>query len=164
MRYLSMIIFLAAFAMPATSFAGVDEGDTPSFEVETLDGETLSAAELRGKVVLVDFWAMWCAPCKKSFPFYSKLVDEHGGKFVVVPVSIDPDAEDMRSFVAEHDYSLRFAWDEGHALAKQFGPSTFPTAYLIDATGKVRHIHEGFNDEIAAQTRAHVTTLVGQIE
>jgi thiol-disulfide isomerase/thioredoxin len=156
------VSLIIALALPAVAFADVGVGDKPAYTATTIDGETVTAEELRGKVVLVDFWATWCKPCKDSFPFYSKLVDEHDGELVVLAVSVDGKAELVRSFLADKDFALTVVWHKDHLLARTFGPSMFPTSYLIDKEGVVRHIDTGFDKEVRAKTSAQIEALVAQ--
>lgn len=156
------LLLFAALLIPATSLADVDAGDTPSYTATTLDGESLTAAELRGKVVLIDFWATWCAPCKESFPFYSELAKEHGDDLVVLAVSVDAEREAIEQFLKGKDYAFSVVWSKKHSLAKKFGPSTFPTSYLIDRTGKVRHVHVGFDAKAKKKTAEQLEALIGE--
>ena len=145
---------------PAVLWAGVDTGDAPAFSVTTLDGDDLSSESLRGKVVLVDFWATWCDPCTKSFPFYSNLAAEYSGELVVIAVSLDSDKEKVREFLKGRDVGFEVVWQKKHAAARVFGPQTFPTSYLIDRKGVVRHVHPGFDEETQKETEAQIEALV----
>ncbi len=159
---LSIISVLCVFGFSALAFAGVDEGDKPTFVATTLDGEKVTSKELRGKVVLVDFWATWCKPCKESFPFYSELVEKYDGKLVVLAVSVDGRSKDVREFLQGKSFAFTVVWNKKHPIAKTFGPSTFPTSYLIDKEGVVRDVHVGFDKQTREQTEAQLEVLIGQ--
>src|SRR5690242_10411134 len=82
---LSKTIVAAALLMAGVAFAGVGKGQrAPEFSLPSLQGSTVSLASLRGKVVLIDFWAQWCEPCKKELPQLDKLSKEYAGKGVVI--------------------------------------------------------------------------------
>ena len=87
--------------------------DVPEFSVRMLDGTTLTSAELEGKVVLVNFWATWCPPCRKEFTRLQKdIVDRFEGKdFVLLPVSIDDGEEAVREFMRKNGYEFPVAFD-----------------------------------------------------
>lgn len=109
-------------------------------------GEKLGPAQFRGKLLIVDFWATWCAPCRESFPVYQKLVDAHAGKLVVLGVSVDDEASGIETFRSETGVKFPLVWDEGQAAAGAYKPATMPTSYIIDRAGVVKFIHEGFHD------------------
>jgi thiol-disulfide isomerase/thioredoxin len=119
----------------------------PDFSVKDLQGHSLSSADLRGKVVLVDFWATWCQPCKKEMPGYQRLADNYGARgFVVIGFKFDtmPDMEDPLQFakgIAVH-YPLAVATDD---MKQRFGGiEGLPTTMLYDRQGILRTKVIGF--------------------
>jgi thiol-disulfide isomerase/thioredoxin len=127
--------------------AGEIGSSLPDFSVKDLQGHPLSSAELRGKVVLADFWATWCQPCKKEMPGYQKLVDEYGFRgFVVIGFKFDnmPDMEDPVEFargMGVH-YPLAVATDD---VKQDFGGiEGLPTTMLYDRHGILRTKVVGF--------------------
>jgi thiol-disulfide isomerase/thioredoxin len=132
----------------AASVAAGDIGShLPVFELEDLHGQELSSADLRGKVVLIDFWATWCQPCKKEMPGYQKLLDQYGSRgFVVVGFKFDTmaDTEDPLKFARRIGvrYPLAVAPDE---LKQRFGGiEGLPTTMLYDREGILRKKVIGF--------------------
>jgi thiol-disulfide isomerase/thioredoxin len=119
----------------------------PEFTLKDLQGRELSSAALRGKVLLVDFWATWCQPCKQEMPGYQKLVDEYGPRgFSVIGFKFDtmPDTEDPVHFARKIGvrYPLAIAPD---ALKQQFGGiQGLPTTLLYDRKGILRKKVIGF--------------------
>jgi cytochrome c biogenesis protein CcmG, thiol:disulfide interchange protein DsbE len=156
------LVVLLGVALPSLALAKVDKGDEPSYVATTIDGEEVTSESLRGKVVIVDFWATWCAPCRDSFPFYSKLVEEHADDLVVLAVSVDPDKKKVVEFFEGQDHRLTVVWHQKHPLAKSFGPATFPTSYVIDREGVVRHVHVGYDEDTGKETRAQVEQLLSE--
>src|SRR5437016_7152806 len=119
----------------------------PDFSVKDLQGREVSSVDLRGKVVLVDFWATWCQPCKKEMPGYQKLLDSYGSRgFVVVGFKFDTmrDMEDPLQFASKIGvrYPLAVAADD---LKQQFGGiEGVPTTLLYDRQGILRKKVIGF--------------------
>ena len=125
--------------------------DVPGFTVTDLDGKTLSFADLRGKVVLVNFWATWCPPCRAEIPDLVALQDKYRDKLVVIGISEDEDATpaQVKAFGVERkvNYPIVMKTPE---LAKIFkGVSALPTTFVIDPEGKIRQRHVGM---LRAQT------------
>jgi cytochrome c biogenesis protein CcmG, thiol:disulfide interchange protein DsbE len=127
----------------------------PAFE---LPGASLAAVS--GKVVIVDLWATWCKPCRQSFPFYQRLVDQHAGEVVVLALSIDDEPDEIESFARRSGARFAVAWDEGKAVARRYRPPSLPTSYLIDRRGIVRFVHVGFRPGDDRRIEAAVAELV----
>lgn len=117
-----------------------DLGAAPAVTMRTLDGSELALADLKGKVVVVDFWATWCAPCVDEIPGYVALQKEHGEKLVIIGVSVDRrGAEHVRQFAAKHGMNYPIVMGD-EQLAEAFGGfQAIPTTFLIDREGRIRH-------------------------
>lgn len=114
-----------------------------------------------GKVVVLDFWASWCKPCRESMPWLSRLQREHGAKGLqVVAVSVDADEADMRSRLGELDEGIVVVFDPEGVLAQQYKLEGMPTSYLIDRGGKARGSHLGFRAKEAAAREAEIVALL----
>ena len=132
-------------------------GPAPAFELASVAGGARESLQAHaGKVVIVDFWATWCEPCKQSFPAYQKLVGELGPGAVVVAVSQDDDPKGIPAFMAETGAKFPVVWDDGKAVAKAYDPPTMPTAFVIDKSGIVRFVHAGYRpgDEAVLEEEA----------
>jgi len=102
---------------------------------------------LKGKVVIVDFWASWCLPCAKSFPVLDELQKKYGDRLVVLAVNIDEKAANMQKFLASHTVSFTVVRDAQQKLVAVAEPATMPTSFLLDGEGRVRFLHNGFHGE-----------------
>ena len=133
----------------------------PAFELrEVAGGGAQSLASHSGKVVIVDFWATWCEPCKQSFPAYQKLVTQMGGELVLVGISQDDDAKGIPAFLSETGAKFPVVWDDGKAVAKSYDPPTMPTAFVIDKSGIVRFVHVGYRAGDEATLEDEVRSLM----
>ena len=102
-------------------------------------------APVEGRVIWVDFWASWCVPCRRSFPWLNAMQRKHGpAGLQIIAVNLDKDRALADRFIAEvpAEFALRF--DPAGALAKEFGVQAMPSSFLIDADGKVLASHAGF--------------------
>jgi peroxiredoxin len=159
-RLLVAGLFALGLALPA---GALDAGDVaPAFKAPRLDGGgELSLEELRGKVVFLDFWASWCAPCQKSMPQLEELRKEFpADRFALVGVNLDRDAAAAKKLVGKHGVGYPSASDPEGKLPTRFGLETMPTAYLIDADGVIRYVHRGFKDGDVETVRKKIRALL----
>jgi thiol-disulfide isomerase/thioredoxin len=131
--------------------AGLKVGDSlPDLGAYGLEGKL--PGNLKGQVVMLDFWASWCAPCKQSFPVMDKLYKDNSGRgLAIVAVSVDERSSDMEKFLKKNPVSFFAVRDAGHKLVKEADVSTMPTSFLIDRSGKVRFVHSGFQGKTTAK-------------
>jgi thiol-disulfide isomerase/thioredoxin len=136
-------------AFPPLSAAGLGGGPLP---------------ETSGKVVLVDFWASWCAPCKASFPVYSRIQADYAERgLVIVAVSVDDTAAAFAGFVAKMKPGFATVHDADHRLVGVVQVPTMPTSYLVDRAGKVRFMHPGFHgDQTDRELRKEIDALLAE--
>jgi cytochrome c biogenesis protein CcmG, thiol:disulfide interchange protein DsbE len=119
----------------------------PDLAIQTLNGKgKISLESLQGKTVIVDFWATWCGPCKQSFPKLDELSKRLGDKVEVVGISVDDDKKGVVEFAKENGATFAIGWDDGHAIAEKWKVGTMPTTFIVDGSGKVRFIHDGYHE------------------
>jgi peroxiredoxin len=137
---LRILLLIVSLAFAGVAQAQVRVGETvPAFDTRLLDGKTLSAQALKGKAVLVVFWATWCPSCQKELPELQKLYDRHRTRgFEILAVSVDADSFTVEEFWKDHDYGFPVAMN-APAHGRVFGPvKGTPTLYLIDRGGVLR--------------------------
>ena len=122
---------------------GIDSGPrtTPDYRYVTLDGTEISDEALRGKVVLVNFWATWCAPCRAEMPLLEMMHKRHeAAGFLVVGLAVDRVSTDaVRAFVQDRGVTYPIAHVGAEAEQVFGGVRGYPTSFLLDRTGKIRH-------------------------
>lgn len=144
--------------------AALGIGDTnapaPDFVVQTLDGDTLRLADLRGQVVLVNFWATWCAPCRLEMPGFQDVWDDYRDRGVtIVGFNVDRGAfPGVADFVRQREITYPIAFPTDATVRAFGGASVLPTSVLIDRDGRIVHRVEGFYAEPAL--RAAVKRLL----
>lgn len=145
MRALAAAALLLATTAPA--FAGVGKGQkAPELSLPTLKGPTQSLSSLRGKVVLIDFWAQWCEPCKKELPELDKLAKQYASKNVVIlAVNIDKLRANAEKLVHQLGVSLPVLLDPSGDAASTYDPPKMPSSFVVDKKGIVRFVNEGFD-------------------
>lgn len=118
----------------------------PAFTVTTLDGQHISMDDLRGKVVLLDFWATWCEPCREALPHVREMAKKFQGQpLVILSVSLDSDEQKWKEFIVKHDMTWPQYRDGGFTspIAKMFNVNAIPHTFTIDADGVLQEEHIG---------------------
>jgi peroxiredoxin len=113
--------------------------EAPDFQLTDSKGKTWSLRGLRGRPVLLNFWATWCAPCVEEMPSIENLVKRVGDGLTVVTVSLDEDWETVRRFFP-HGTSLSVLLDASKEVPKKYGTEKYPETFLIDSEGRVQHL------------------------
>jgi thiol-disulfide isomerase/thioredoxin len=118
----------------------------PPFAVTTVDGQHVSMDDMQGKVVLLDFWATWCGPCREALPHIQKVAKKFQGQpLVILSVSLDSDEQKWREFIGKNQMTWPQYRDGGFtgSIAKMFGVAAIPHTFAIDADGVLQEEHIG---------------------
>lgn len=146
----------AAHATPAPQSAA------PDFTLRTLDGRNLRLNEQRGQVVLVNFWASWCGPCKQEMPHLNRLYDKYrSAGFVLLGVNIDDDPRTATSAATRLGVRFPVLLDGGDkAVSRLYDLGSMPATVLIDRDGRVRFLHRGYRDGMESDYERQIRELV----
>jgi peroxiredoxin len=115
----------------------------PDFELQTLSGQQVQLNSLRGKPVLVNFWATWCAPCIVEMPAIEKYYRKYPGQFYVLAVNADEPAGEVESFLKDKGLTFDILLDPGGKIQSLYRLRGYPTTYVIDSDGVVRKLQIG---------------------
>jgi thiol-disulfide isomerase/thioredoxin len=146
-----MLVAAAAaltFAMSAPPAAAVQAGQpAPAFDLPGTSGQ-VRLGDMRGKLVYVDFWASWCAPCKQAFPFLNEMQTKYGPRgFQVVGINVDAKRADAERFLTSTPANFTLAFDDKGVTPKAYAVQGMPSSYLVAPDGRVIAVHVGFKDE-----------------
>jgi thiol-disulfide isomerase/thioredoxin len=154
-------VLFSALLVASTGAALSAGDDPPPIDMPDQHGEKVDLEELQGKVVLVDFWASWCGPCKQEMPVLEALHKKYADRgLVIVGVNIDTSAKKMRSFLKGAPASFRIVHDPKITIAQRYEPPIMPSSYFIGRDGKLRYVHEGFRKKDAEGIEAKVKLLL----
>ena len=161
MRFL-LALLVACVACTAAQ-AATPGSAAPPFALPDATGATVSLARLRGRVVYVDFWASWCAPCRRSFPWMNALQARYGKDgLAIVGINVDKRREDAERFLRDTPASFTVVYDAQGATPAAYDVKGMPSSYLIDRKGNVAAIEEGFHDERRDEVEARIRARLAQ--
>jgi peroxiredoxin len=134
-----------ALGLPAARAAIAPASPAPDFTLKSLDGPNLRLKEQRGKVVLVNFWATWCAPCREEMPQLNKLFDKYRASgFTLLGVNVDEDGRNAAGIASQLGLKFPVLLDSDKAVSKAYALSAMPSTVLIDRDGRMRFMHAGY--------------------
>ncbi len=136
---------LSIFAASSLASSGLTGQSAPDFVLKNAAGENLRLSEYRGDVVMINFWATWCGPCRQEMP----LLDELYGRyqrvgFSLLGINIDDDFRRAMAMVNELGVSFPVLFDENKEVSKLYEVEAMPVTLLLDRQGTVRHVHHGY--------------------
>jgi peroxiredoxin len=119
----------------------------PDFTLRTLEGQNLRLGEQRGRVVLVNFWATWCGPCRQEMPHLNKLYEKYKSSgFVLLGVNVDDDPRQAAGVAGKLGVTFPVLADADKRVSRQYDLSAMPSTVLIDRDGRVRYLHRGYQN------------------
>lgn len=162
LHFLILVLLVAIFLLPAQLHALPRPGQpAPNFKVVTTSGQTVSHENYRGYVLVIDFFATWCTPCREAVPHLVELNRKYGKQGMqVLGLSADEDGERVvKSFAEEHrvNYPMALA---NETVQADFGIRAVPVMFVIDKKGKVAEVYRGFSDEIGRSMEQLIKRLL----
>lgn len=135
----------------------------PDFTLKAGNGENLRFAEYRGQVVLVNFWASWCGPCRQEMPLLDQLHKKYAPLgFTVLGVNVDQDPKQARAMLDKVPVSFPVVFDSQSAVSKSYQVVAMPTTVIVDRNGDARYVHHGYKPGDEAEYLKHVRALLAE--
>jgi len=160
MKRLSAALLLSAAAMFSTTVLAADTA--PDFKLPSAKG-MVELSKLKGKVVYVDFWASWCTPCRKSFPWMNTLYKKYKDQGLeVIAVNLDKSREPIDEFLSKTPVDFTIAYDPSGGAAANYKVSGMPSTYLIDRSGQLQVSHIGFRDKDKDEIEGKIKELLAK--
>lgn len=139
---------------------GVFAQKAPIFDLPG-DDKSISLAKLKGKVVFLDFWASWCDPCRKSFPWMNDMLSRYDRKdFTIIAVNLDSSRKDAAKFLDKVPADFDIAYDPDGVVATKYNLKAMPSSYLIDKKGQLVFAHKGYREGDAGEIEEKIRQLL----
>ena len=142
-RLISLVIVSGVVSTLAS--AASMTGRAPDFTLTTQDGTSVSLSELRGQVVMINFWATWCGPCRQEMPLLDALYQRYNRLgFTLLGVNVEEDPSGADEYLAETPVSFPILYDRANNVSKLYDVNAMPSTILVDREGNVRYLHKGY--------------------
>ncbi len=156
----AVILILAAMlaGLAAVVTSAEDVRLAPSFTVPNFSGDkAITLDQFQGKVIYVDFWASWCGPCLKSFPYMEELHRKYRSKgLVIIAINMDQNPQDAHDFLQDHPVTFLVGQNPAGDVAEQYEVMAMPTSYIVDRAGLIQDVHYGFR----SRDKENITALI----
>ncbi len=138
-------LIFSVFAASSLASSGLTGQPAPDFALKSASGENLRLSEFRGDVVMINFWATWCGPCRQEMPLLDELYSRYQRVgFSLLGVNIDDDSRRAMAMVNDLGVSFPVLFDEQKEVSKLYEVEAMPVTVLLDREGTVRHVHHGY--------------------
>ena len=145
MKNVFLGLFFSIFAATSLASSGLEGQTAPDFALKSATGENLRLSEYRGDVVMVNFWATWCGPCRQEMPLLDELYLRYQRVgFNLLGVNIDDDAGRAMEMLDELGVSFPVLFDTRKEVSKLYDVQAMPVTVLVDREGRIRHVHHGY--------------------
>jgi peroxiredoxin len=133
-----------AFVLPA--FAATSSGPAPAFQLSGRNGKAIDLSQFKGQVVMINFWATWCKPCRDEMPLLEDIYKKYKPLgFTLVGVNVEPDSKDAEAWLAKQKpVSFPIAFDTDSKVSKMYKVATMPSTVFVDRKGNIRIMHRGY--------------------
>jgi peroxiredoxin len=145
----ALMLYLSLFSNSQYVPEGLGKGkEAPDFRLKTIEGREVSLSDYRGKVVLINFWATWCPPCREEMPLFQRVYEKYKDRgFEILAISTDDYVEPVKKFVKEYKLSFPILYDDKNVVGL-YEVQGLPTSFLIDRDGKIVKVRLGKYKEI----------------
>ena len=158
---LSLILACSVSFTANTASAAAGAGPGPNFTLKSLSGKNLKLSEMTGNVVLINFWASWCGPCREEMPLLNELHKKYGPLgFTVLGINVEEDSNNARGFLNDFPVDFPVLLDSKNQVSKQYNVVAMPTTVVVDRDGNMRFLHKGYKPGDEQKYRKMVKKLV----
>jgi peroxiredoxin len=158
-RSFIFILLSTAFVIPAS--ASDISGKASDFTLKSRSGKNLRLSDFRGNVVLLNFWASWCGPCRQEMPLLEAMYKKYKKLgFTILGVNVEQDSGKANAYLSDVSVSFPILYDTSNKASKLYNVSAMPTTIIIDRNGNMRYLHKGYKPGYEKDYKKQVKTLI----
>lgn len=133
----------------------------PDFTLKAMDGSNVKLSELKGKVVMLNFWASWCGPCRQEMPYLEDIYKKYApAGFVLLGINVDEDSADAKEFLADVPVSFPVLLDSKNTLPELYEVEAMPSTFFVDKDGNLVYLHKGYKPGEEKEYEAQIQKLL----
>ena len=156
-----IVAAIAALAIAVPALAGSVGAPAPQFDLAAQGGKDVSLAQFKGQVVMINFWASWCGPCRQEMPLLENIYKKYGKLgFTMLGVNVEPDSNAAIDWLKQTPVSFPILFDKDSKVSKLYDVTGMPSTVIIDRAGKVRMLHHGYKPGDENEYLDSIRTLV----
>jgi peroxiredoxin len=157
-----LFVSCLALGLPALAMGAANPGSpAPDFTLAAREGGNVSLADLKGQVVMINFWATWCGPCRQEMPLFAQLQSKYEPLgFTLLAVNVEPDSAAAVTWLKGMPITFPILFDTDSAVAGRFGVEGMPSTVFVDRKGQVRYVHRGYKPGDEAKYADMIRSLV----
>lgn len=149
--------------LSVSAFAKELSGPAPQFALKDLAGKTVKLSDFKGKVVMINFWASWCGPCRQEMPLLEEMSKELGkAGFVLLGVNLDEEVSDAKEFLKSTPVTFPILLNPDQSVADMYKNEAMPSSYFVDREGNLAHLHKGYRKGEEADYRKVIKQLLAK--
>jgi len=157
------LFWLTGLFMSLAAQAGEMSGPAPDFTLTGLDGQKVRLADLKGQVVMINFWASWCGPCRQEMPLLNDIYSTYKkAGFVLLGVNVDESVADAKGFLAKTPVNFPVLHDAEGKVADLYKNQAMPSSYFVDRKGNLTYLHQGYRPGEESEYKKVIKKLLAQ--
>ncbi len=158
-RRFPTLVALLLIALQASAIS--ESGPAPDFTLKSNSGQNVKLSELRGQVVMINFWASWCGPCRQEMPLLNQLYQRYEPMgFTLLGVNVEEDSAAADKVLREIPVNFPVLYDNKNQVSESYQVRAMPSTILIDRDGKVRYLHKGYKPGYEEEYQKQVRELI----
>jgi thiol-disulfide isomerase/thioredoxin len=161
LKVMKTVSAVACAVVASAALGGSVQGPAPGFTLTTMDGKPVSLADLKGQVVMINFWATWCGPCRKEMPLLDALYKRYSKLgFTLVGVNVEEDPSGAGAYLAETPVSFPILYDSKNEVSELYDVDAMPSTVMVDREGNMRFLHKGYKPGDENEYQNWIRTLI----